>query len=329
MAIESFNSESKNLIRSEWCKGLIRFLHDELKSKLVYLGLPSPDAEDVMEWLEYISEVLAFQCRTYPEASHESQSREEVEKLERKLEELERKGFIENFVVYDGYMEEVLVNKKDNMQVDFIQDNTIHIYNFDFCNNIQSPREVVDNNGNVIEVRKFDAIESLLKIQHKFTKNASKFVLFLTIKSTFNGEDLSKYINQQKQEHIKSYIKSLNVQGISKSERKKRLLRMYVIESLTYLFNNYNFKLELLPTIHYEGVNSHKLLHFTVMGTQIENLETQEINYELLKQKFICINNKEFVNCNHKNIEENITQLCSVESFKQTDTFCKIWTNNR
>ena len=78
MAIETFNSKSKILIRSKWNKEIIKFISTNLKTKLVYLGLPSPSAEDILEWIDYINEVIAFQCREYPKPSRPSQDRDEI-----------------------------------------------------------------------------------------------------------------------------------------------------------------------------------------------------------------------------------------------------------
>ena len=50
----SFNSEHKNFIREHWNMPLLKFLADNVNDKLVYLGLPSPIAEDVLEWIEYV-----------------------------------------------------------------------------------------------------------------------------------------------------------------------------------------------------------------------------------------------------------------------------------
>jgi len=52
--VGSFNSEHKKFIREHWNKPLIKFLTKKVKDKLLYLGLPSPKAEDVLEWIEYI-----------------------------------------------------------------------------------------------------------------------------------------------------------------------------------------------------------------------------------------------------------------------------------
>lgn len=81
----------KRAIREKWSKPLIKFVHDVLGHKLTYLGLPSPDAHDIVEWIDYIDYVIAFQCREYPKPSSVTQPEDAVLKLEDKLRELERK----------------------------------------------------------------------------------------------------------------------------------------------------------------------------------------------------------------------------------------------
>ena len=72
----------KKVIRTQWCKSLIEFMHRKLKYKLIYLGLPGPQALDLLEWIDYIDQVIAFQCRKYPRPSSLNQSREKVSELE-------------------------------------------------------------------------------------------------------------------------------------------------------------------------------------------------------------------------------------------------------
>lgn len=328
MATQNFNSESKNLIRSKWNKEIIKFISTNLDTKLVYLGLPSPLAEDILEWIDYINEVIAFQCREYPKPSNPSQSREDIIKLEEKLEELERQQKIETFVVYDGYIEEVLTNRKDNMDIEFMQNNVIHIYNLDFCNEIKYPREVLNKNGDIIEIHKFDAVKNLLESQANLENDIKKFILFLTINAKFKWDNLSEYIRNHSDEYTKKYLQSLNNnRDIDKKEKNIRFLRTYVLESLNEHFINSNFEIDILPTIRYEGVNNHKMLHFTIFGTKINDNQTYTNDIkEFLSSKFISIEESEFINAytiTLDNEKDNLT--CPVDCFKQTNTYNKLW----
>jgi len=328
MSTQTFNSESKILIRSKWNKEIIKFISTNLKTKLVYLGLPSPLAEDILDWVDYINEVIAFQCREYPKSSEPSQNRDEIIKLENKLEELERQQKIDTFVVYDGYIEEVLTNGKDNVNIDFIQNNIVHIYNLDFCNEIKYPREVLNENGDIIEVHKFDAVKNLLESQAKIPHKVQKFILFLTINAKFKWNNLTEYINNHPNQDTQEYLKSINSnREAHKKEKNIRFLRTYVLESLNEHFFNTNFEIDILPTISYEGINNHKMLHFTIFGTKINDNKIAINNIkEFLSNKFIGIEENDFINLSINSLNsENNNLTCPIDCFKQTNTYNNLW----
>src|SRR5688572_1435857 len=104
----AFNTEHKVFIREKWNKPLIKFLSKKVGDKLIYMGLPSSSAEDVKQWIEFIKMVIAFQCRVYGQRSDQSQDRTEIDRLTELLQQFERERKIENYVVFDGYMEEVV-----------------------------------------------------------------------------------------------------------------------------------------------------------------------------------------------------------------------------
>ncbi len=315
---DTFNSESKILIRSQWSKKIIKYINKRLNSKLVYLGLPSPDAEDIQEWIEYIDEVIAFQCREYPKPSNPEQSVAEIIKLQNKLSELERKKKISNFVVYDGYLEEVLFKGVDNAGIEFEINNLIHIFNLDFCNSITSPMEILNKNGDIHKVYKFEAIKILLQIQDLLKSNPKKFVLFLTIHSSYFGPELENF--------SKNYQKE--IKHLSKKERNKRILRSYVIENLKDFFRVNNFIPEFLPVIHYTGVDNFQLLHFTVIGTdKKENAGIAPFNQDLeglIREKFLEINNKNFKKQSINSFKENDIKIDPIKIFESSKTF-KLW----
>ncbi len=318
---DTFNTESKVLIRSQWNKKLIRFINRKLNSKLVYLGLPSPDAEDILEWIDYIDEVIAFQCRDYPNPSEPSQSIENIKELQNKLSELERKKTIKNFIVYDGYIEEVLLNRKDNAGIQFETNNIIHIFNLDFCNSITSPLSVVDENGNVKNAYKFDAIRILLQLQKLLEAKSKKFVLFLTIHRSYDGKELENFNKTV-----------LCNQKLIKQEKKARFLRSYVIETLKNFFQYNDFVPEFLPVIEYTGINEHKLLHFTVLGASKKEKSGTAPFFQkipdLLKQKFITIENNTFVNKKTNNIDESDVEINPVNIFSNSKSFKSLWKTN-
>ena len=104
------SSKNKDFIRSNWGKPLLHFICTELKCKLIYMGLPSPEAKDIKEWIDYLSKVIAFQCRVYGKTSNPEQPMDSIFKLEEILSNFEREKKLEPSVVYDGYIEEVILN---------------------------------------------------------------------------------------------------------------------------------------------------------------------------------------------------------------------------
>lgn len=325
---ENFQSPAKILIRKEWSKKLIEFIKRKLQKKIIYLGLPAPNAEDILEWIDYIDEVIAFQCRDYPNPSSPEQSREEVKRLEQKLYELERQKKIETFAVYDGYIEEVILKGRDNSDIDFYQDDVITIYNLDFCNQITEPLEFIDNKGDIKKGYKFDAIHELLKYQRSVKGQPKKFVMFLTINCGYRGDELHNFITHHGDKNISAYnneVKKLP----DKSSREARFLKSYVLESLKEYFKTQGFIPEFLPVIFYQGVGEHKLLHFTILGTSMaEKTGTapffQNLS-ELLRQKFIIASDNGFELMNTENIKENKISLNPVEIFSSSTTYDKLW----
>ena len=95
--MSDFSTPNKECIRRYYNKPIIRRLKQVYNCDIIYYGLPSPDAEDIAEWIEYISSVVAFQCRDYGNVSDPDQPTDEVDKLIEKLNSWEASGQIVNF----------------------------------------------------------------------------------------------------------------------------------------------------------------------------------------------------------------------------------------
>ncbi|MDE0470694.1 MAG: hypothetical protein OXH57_02040 [Ekhidna sp.] len=323
----SFNSDAKSLIRRKWCKPLLKFLSKRLNKKLLYLGLPSVAMEDIENWIEFIDEVIAFQCREYGQPSDTSQSRNEILKLEEKLNKYERQGLLNSFTVYDGYIEEVVLRGVDNVSKEFSQMNTIRVYNLDFCNSITSPIEFIDRNGNIKKAFKFQAVQKLLRLQSELDKDQQEFVLFLTIHVSFKGQELQKVVNNP--DH-KELIEKYNMKkGVDK---KARILRLFVVDVLQNYFQKSNFAPHFFPTVLYKGLKGTQLIHFAMLGikkkpTTGQTLWLQNIG-ELCNQRLITTNKTGFeAICDDTLIESDIKNLNLVELFSNSKTYEKIWQN--
>jgi len=325
---KSFNTKGKSLIRNKWGKPLLKFLSKRLGKKLIYLGLPSPAAEDITNWIEFIDEVIAFQCREYDKPSDIDQSREEIEKLEEKLNKYERQGLLNTFTVYDGYIEEVILRGVDNVSKQFNQSNTIRVYNLDFCNSITSPIEFTDINGNVKSAYKFNAVKELLRIQSNLQENHQDFILFLTIHASFKGEELQNFVNNPDTNEHKELIEKYN--GKSGIKKKARILRLFVIDALQNYFRENYFVPHFLPTILYKGLNGTRLLHFTIFGKKEEPgagraTWLQGVG-ELCNEKLITPQDGKFELIEDGDIEETeIKNINSVQLFSNSKTFNQVW----
>lgn len=330
---QKFNSDCKKVIRSKWAKSIIGYLHDKLAKKLIYLGLPDVEAHDVMEWLEYIDSVFAFQCREYPKPSSPEQDRKNVLALEDTLRTLERRKQISTFDVFDGYIEEVVVRGYDNTPTtkEYLQDDTVTIYNLDFCGQVTSPIEYTDKNGNRQQAYKFNAVDRLLNFQKNIDFPNKKFVMFLTLHCSYNGKEFSNFISNPHNSDIEKYIKP--IKSRPKGDKSPYLVKAFVYDQLTRFFTQNNFLPEFLPTIYYKGDKSHPLLFFTIIGTQVENssgLPTPLFKMkDILNKPFISIDKTgEFISNDELKLDADIslgTTINILHFFKNSKTYNTHW----
>ena len=299
-----------------------------LNKKLLYLGLPSPIAEDIEEWIDFIDEVIAFQCREYGKPSDVGQSREDIEVLEERLNRYERQGLLNTFTVYDGYIEEVILKGVDNISKEFSQSNTIKVYNLDFCNSITSPIEYTDKYGNIQAAFKFNAVKKLLRLQSELEENKQEFVLFLTIHASYKGQELVNFINNPDTAEHKELLEKYNTRkGV---EKRSRILRLFVIDTLQNYFRENHFVPHFLPTILYKGLNGTQLLHFSIVGFR-EKPNVGRTSWlqgvgELCNEKLITTNNDIFELISDDILKESdIKSISSVDIFSSSKTFNNIW----
>lgn len=316
----SFSTEQKIAIRKHWGKPILKFMHKQLGSKLLYLGLPSPEIEDLIEWIDYLNNVIAFQCDDdrYPNA---------FEILKERLYELERAEKIGTFQAYNGFIEEVILQGYDNSNETQLFDlnEIVTVYNLDFCNRIDSPIEIVDRAGNFRSVYKFDAVNKLLGLQKSFSDLTSKFVLFLTVHCSYKGGELKDYLETcTHQDYLQTVRSSLRSHDCN-----ARIVRLFVLDTLSMYFRTFGFIPQFLPTILYEGLNGTPLLHFTVIGTKNEGAGLPpwyQNTSELIKQRFLGVGKTYFENIKNELIEESeINEVNPIDQFINSSSFIKYW----
>jgi len=326
----SFNSANKVFIRKNWNKPLLEFLSKITGDKLVYLGLPSPEAEDILEWIKYIKVVVAFQCRDYKTKSSTSQNRQAIEDLQRLLSKLEREKQIDTYTVFDGWLEEVVLRGYDNspIRIDLNLSDFITLYNLDFCNSITSRIEFKDQSGAPQIAYKFDAINKLLQIQKSLSKISNKFVLFITLHYEYAEREIENFINHPPSEEINLYIQGYrNLKGVEQNVRIVKLFFSYYIKQQ---FEVYGFSSVILPCILYNGLGGTNLLHFSVLGIHPTNstagtVPTFQSQTEILNQNFISIKNSSFINKETKLPNETDVLLDPVDVFTKSSTYNNLW----
>ena len=336
---KTFNTPSKIKIRKEWNFPIIKLISEITNKKLIYLGLPSPAAEDILEWIVYIDKVIAFQCRNYRYQSDQSQSKKAIEELEAKLNILETQGKISTFSIYDGYIEEVLLKGQDTSNISYFQNDIITLYNLDYCNSLSVPIRYLDLEGNIKEGYKFQAIQKLLDHQKSIRAESKKFILFLTISCNYYEPEMIELLSEGCEKNLREVHRVYNHLE-DENEKSAHLLRSYTILNLKEYFISNGFIPEFLPTINYNGKpkrkirgidsGDHILLHFSVLGTQMEQAAGVAPFYQdledLIKQKFIYIRDGEVVTQEIQLHEDEIEVKFTPEiNISESNSFKKYW----
>lgn len=328
-----FNTPAKQAIRSRWAKPLLSFLSSRLNKKLFYLGLPSDDALDIKDWVEYLRVVYAFQCREYPKPSDSSQNRKVILALDDLLREFERKKQLETYEVFDGYLEEVVLRGFDNSptQKRLIQPDVVTVYNLDYCNSLTNPITFVDTVGNTHTAYKLTAIKRLMDLQCDLRAIPSKkFLLFLTIHCSYYEENKNDFETQLPTE-ISDYV--TDVQSMrSRKKKAPYLLKAFAFNNLCQFFTTNSFMPEFLPVIHYVGNSGQPLLFFTVIGTQIADRagvqRPLQKPQDFLNGKFISVSKQgDFINNTQLTVhdEKDWKNTDSIELFQETSSFANYW----
>ncbi len=335
---------SKKIIREQWCNPLIRFIHEKLDYKFLYLGLPGPQAIDLLSWIDYIDQVIAFQCRDYPNPSSRQQANDTVIELEKKLSEFERQKKLSTFTVYDGYVEEVVLKGRDINGNPFSQNEIVTIYNLDFCNGITVPLTVTDDNGNIQNFYKSETIRKLLEFQRDVSSQTrcKKFIMFLTIHSNFLRQEKKRFIAQTQDAELKRYINSLNSFSSLKGQPKKvylyqmvknaKLLKVYLYQMVKNFFCNCDFTPEFLPVIYYRGVGKDTenwLMHFTIIGSlnkQISGIAPSLQNSQnFLNQKLLTIKDNKLTMMEFAEVKEINCLSDLVKAFENSECYKQLW----
>lgn len=330
-----FSTEAKKAIRSNWAKPLLSFLHDTLRKKLFYLGLPGEKAYDIYEWLKYLDVVYAFECGNYKGQLSEEEGRRRLLALEKIGLALQRRRQLLDFQLYDGYIEEVIVRGFDNSasQKDYIQSDVVTLYNLDFCNQVTSPIEYRDKDGNLQKAYKFDAIKKLMELQKNMTPVSKKFIMFLTLHCSIKGKEFTDFQNSPPDGQLKIYLRAIERLG-GKGKKAPYRIKAFVFYHLNEYFKANQFMADFLPVIHYVGNDEEPLLCFTIIGTQGngQTRASSNIISEFLNGKFISVDSDgNFINNNDLTIHDEVDweDVTPLELFKSSKTYTNHWKDTK
>ena len=324
--------ERKPVIRTQWCLPQIELLFRKVKKKLIYIGLPGIDALDVKSWLDYLDKVIAFQCSEYKEGSTTKQV--DVMVLDNYLDELERRGVLKPSIVYQGFMEDIVMGGLSERGQTYVQDDFLKIYNLDFCNNITTPRIIRNAKGKIEYHYKLQVIERLLDYQKLAAQanKGSRFIMYLTINSNiFNGD-----MSHIKDKEFLTYIKTIN--KLTKPEVKAvRQMKAYCFHELIKIFNEKGFQAEFLPPIFYQGSaypnknngsknQYHRMMTFTILGTKKNGSATfkQPIT-AFLEERFAFANNRGLQSFKDSFINETDFTASAVDLLRNSYTYRFLW----
>lgn len=326
----AFNEHArKSMIRKSWCKPQLHELHTTLKSKLVYLGLPDVKGLDILEWIEYLDKVIAFQCSEY------KNKKIKVKDLDDLLLRLEREKKINSGFVYQGYMEDIVMGGASERGDTYTQNDYLRIYNLDFCNNLQTPRVTRDRDGKPIKYYKVDIIKRLLEHQLKVSNDEKNrnFIMYLTVSSDTFKISESEIDNKI----INAYLKKIG-KLTKPAVKAARQMKAYCYFILSKIFREEGFHSEFLPTVYYMGseypnkekggkLDNHRMMTFTVLGTRRkDNEEFLEQNIEkVLSEKFIWVTNSAISPYKDIHIEETDCEHNSQKVIQASDIFKKYW----
>jgi len=320
----------KKVIREHWCKPLLSHFTQMLGCKLTYLGLPGIMAIDVIAWIDHLKKVIAFDIGDYSSPYNDKAAKENISKLYQTLSNLEKRGQIDTFSLFHGYIEEVVLRGFDRGGIKFDQNDLVTVYNLDFCNSLTVPLNITDPlTGKTTTYYKTEVLRKLLQIQTELAKvnSGSKFIIYLTLHSHFLQSEAEKLFSGYNNSFYKKYDASIS--HLDQQYKNIRLLRYYILETVKTLLCANQFTPEFLPTIYYHGTGRNWLLCFTIIGTYVQNPSSiapfnQSIE-DLVQEKFLQANKKTIEYFVQGKLPEADCNINPVDAVKKLKSYQEIW----
>lgn len=260
MPAASTNSPRKEVVRTEWNTPILRAIHDLYGVEYFYCGLPGHEALDILLWRDMIRRVVAFEI----EDGRANNRRHKIAELTAVLE----KARIPS-IVYTGYLEDVVLDSVDANGEALKLDETVTLYNLDFCNNISS--KIIQPKGH--KCMRFAALRALMSIQDNVFVHGgdSRFVILLTVRQEIHDYVLKAFqVRQDLPNATAGYLAALPDPEQPYAEKPHILrssshLKAFVFTMLREYCGGHSISTHFLPMVKYNGRNDSPMLHFTVL----------------------------------------------------------------
>jgi hypothetical protein len=242
----------------------------------------------------------------------------------------ERREEISGFSLYLGFLEEVIFKKRDKNGQEFSFNNSVQIFNLDFCNSLTAPFQVVHDGGIVKTYYKTQVIRKLLDLQNDIDKTgSSKFIMFVTIHSYFWEEEAKVHFSDGRDETYNQYFET--IKDLPENERIIRLLRYYFFDIVKTHFTSTEFIPEFFPAIVYNGLGDHILICFTIAGT----LNKRRSGVAPFHQNMDEIVNSKFLNATEdgihvlsQDVDKNEINNDPIRLFEDFKSYQELWLKN-
>ena len=218
---------------------------------------------------------------------------------------------------------------RDNAGQDFRLNDSVIIYNLDFCNSVTSPIEYTDKNGNPATAYKFDAIKKLFELQKQLSLEKQKFILFLTLRNNYKGPELQSFLENPGNDELKILINTYH--SLANNDRRSRIVRCFVVSHLSSFFTSHDFTPIFLPILEYTGggKQGHQLLHFAVAGIKLNkgagSVPWYQNTQEICKQKFVEVSDSDFILKTCEAVNEQDVAVNPVNILSSSVAFTRHW----
>lgn len=271
----------KRIVREIWDTPILNWLFQKWGTKYLYLGLPGPEAHDIKLWADMIENVIAFEITDDTGGN----PRENFERLSTNLTLLHLPH-----IVYHGYLEDVVLWKRDLDEKEFKIDKFVTLFNLDFCNPITGM--VPTESGK--RCLRFETIREIVTIQRALFRatGANKFVMLITAYDAFYLREMTRFISRRDlANEVRTVIKRERPMKLRDSGlyRNTELLRLFMFDFLRGCFAGQNIKSFFLPAVEYLGKTTRSpMIHFCIIG-EMERLESAQVVDEQSAGDFVSM----------------------------------------